>query len=137
MRILWCACLFAGIAFPRTEFWAPLQPPVAHYSAEVRYDAASSSLEGTETIRFRNDTSRPIGRVQLQWLSDSLAVEVDGKPLRRWPVDRRTYLFELPSDVAPGAEIALAVRFSAPFPLNATSGSAITSFITPRLWWGF
>jgi hypothetical protein len=137
MRILWCAFLFAGIAFSRTEFWAPLQPPQAHYSADVRYDPATALLEGTETIRFRNGTSRPIGRVQLQWLSDSLTVEVEGKPLRRWPVDRRTYLFEFPSDLAPGTEIALAVRFSAPFPLNASDGSAITSFVTPRLWWGF
>jgi hypothetical protein len=136
MRILWCAFLFAGIAYPRTEFWAPLQPPVAHYSADVKYDPATSRLEGAETIRFRNDTARPIGRFQLQWLSDALTVEVEGKPLRRSPVDRRTYLFELPADLASGSDVKLVVQFAASWPLNAT-GTAITSFITPRLWWGF
>ncbi len=133
MRAIWCACLFAGIAFPRTEFWAPVAPPVAHYSAEVTYDA--SRLSGSETVRFRNDTQRPIGRVQLQWLSDALTVEVDGKNCPRARVDSRTFLFDLPADIAPGAEVVLSIRFQAMSTLNA-SGAAISSFITPRLWWG-
>jgi len=39
------------------------------------------------------------------------------------------------SDVAPGADVVLSVRFQAVWTLNA-AGSAISSFITPRLWWG-
>jgi len=66
MRILWCFFLFAGIAFPRTEFWAPLAPPRAHYNADIRYDPATSRLQGNESIRFRNDTGRPIGRIAIQ-----------------------------------------------------------------------
>jgi hypothetical protein len=136
MRILWCACLFAGIAFPRAEFWAPLSPPLAHYSAEVTYDPSASRLEGQETIRFSNNTGRPIGRIQLQWLSDSLDVQVGGQSLTRTSVDQRSFLFDLPSDLGSGCEIVLNVRFAALWPLNAATGSAIASFIVPRLWWG-
>lgn len=134
MRILWCACLFTGIAFPRTEFWAPLNPPLAHYSADIKYDPASARLEGTETIRFRNDTVRPIGRIQLQWFGDSLTVETGGRPLTKAP--GTPSLFDLPADLAPGAELTLSVRFGASWKLNPTTNNAITSTVTPRLWWG-
>jgi hypothetical protein len=138
MRILWCACLFAGIAFPRTEFWAPINPPRAFYSADVKFDPATSRLEGAETIRFRNNSARPIGRLQLRWFGDPPAVEVGGQPLHPpQKVDQRNYLFDLPADLAPGSEVTLTVRFSASWPMDKTTSSAITSFITPQLSWGF
>ena len=135
MRTLWCVFLFAGMAFPRTEFWAPAAPPLAHYSAEVRYDADSSRLTGTETIRFRNDTGRPIGRVLMQWYGDGLSVSVDGVKLQSTIADSGT-LLDFPADLAPGTEISLAVSFGASWKLDEKTGSAITSFIAPRLWWG-
>lgn len=136
MRTLWCVLLFAGIAFPRTEFWAPAAPPLAHYSADVKWDPATSRLEGTETIRFRNDTSRPIGRVVIQWFGDALTVSAGGVKLKGAGMVDPGALFELPADLAPGAEIMLTVTFGASWKLDAKTNSAVSSYITPRLWWG-
>jgi hypothetical protein len=137
MRILWCFCLFAGIAFSRTEFWAPLTPPRAYYNADVNYSAATSRLEGKETVRFSNGTGRPIGRLAFQWFGDTLTVSVDGTPLRRSPGKQNVILFDLPRDLAPGAEITLAVAFGASWTLDPKTQNAITSFAVPRVWWGF
>ena len=136
MRILWFLFLFAGIAVPRTEFWAPLAPPRTHYTADVRYDPATSRLEGTEEIGFRNDAGRSIGRVALQWFGDSLVVQVDGTPLRRVPSSQNVALFDLPGDLMPGAEIALSVAFGASWKLDPKTESAIASSVVPKLWWG-
>src|SRR5579872_5269381 len=112
MRTLWSLLLFAGIAFPRTPFWAPLAPPRAHYTASVTYTPSTSRLEGTETIAFHNDTSRPFGRLALQWFGDSLAVRTAGTVLPRVPgIQQGVALFDLPNDVPPGGEIALSVTF--------------------------
>jgi hypothetical protein len=136
MRILWFLFLFTGIAVPRTEFWAPLAPPRTHYTADVRYDPATSRLEGTEEIGFRNDAGRSIGRVALQWFGDSLVVQVDGTSLRRVPSSQSVALFDLPSDLMPGAEIALSVAFGASWKLDPKTESAIASSVVPKLWWG-
>jgi hypothetical protein len=137
MRILWCFVLLSGIAFSRTEFWAPLAPPRAQYSANVKYDAASSRLEGTETIHFRNDSGRVIGRIALRWFGDKLAIEANGTALQRSPSGKNITLFDLPRDLAPSAEITLSVTFGAPWKLDSSTASAITSFVAPQLWWGF
>lgn len=55
--------LFTTTAAARTAFWAPVAPPRAHYSIDLRFAADTSRLEGTETIRFRNNTLRPIGQM--------------------------------------------------------------------------
>jgi tetratricopeptide (TPR) repeat protein len=137
MRILWCFVLLSGIAFSRTEFWAPLAPPRAHYSANVKYDAGFSRLEGTETIHFRNDSGRPIGRIALRWFGDSLAVTANGTALPHTPAGANVTLFDLPRDLAPGAEITLAVTFGAAWKLDPATASAITSSVVPQVWWGF
>jgi len=137
MRILWCFVLLSGIAFSRTEFWAPLAPPRAHYSANVKYDAASSRLEGTETIHFRNDSGRPIGRIALRWFGDTLSVAANGTPLHGSPARANITLFDLPQDLAPGVEIALSVTFGAAWKLGPKTGNAITSYVVPQLYWGF
>jgi hypothetical protein len=95
----------AGIATPRTEFWAPLAPPRTHYAADVKYDPATSRLEGTERIGFRNDASRSIGRVALQWFGNSLTVRVDGTCLQRVPGSQSVALYDLPRELVPGTEI--------------------------------
>jgi hypothetical protein len=137
MRILWLLFLFAGIAVPRTEFWAPLAPPRTHYTADVKYDPATSRLEGTERISFRNDAGRSIGRVALQWFGDSLTLRVNGTSLQRVPGSQRVALFDLPRDLVPGAEIVLEVAFGASWTLDPETESAITSSVVPKLWWGF
>jgi hypothetical protein len=65
-------------------------------------------------------------------------VEVGGQPLRPpQKTDQRTYLFDLPVDLARGSDAILTVRFSAPWAFDRTTSSAITSSVTPQLWWGF
>jgi hypothetical protein len=137
MRILWSLFLFAGIAFPRTEFWAPLTPPRVHYIADVKYDPAASRLAGTETIRFRNTTGRPMGRIALRWFGDSLSVEADRLALARISGTPNVALFDLPRDLEPEREITLSIAFSASWKLDAKTESAITSSVVPQLWWGF
>ncbi len=137
MRVIASLVLFAAIAFGRTEFWAPVAPPRAHYSIDVSFVPGTSRLEGTETIRFRNDTRRPIGRIALQWFGDVLRVRADGVAAERSPGKHTVALFDLPRDIPPGGQIELSVEFGAAWKLDQRTGSAVASFLSPRLWWGF
>jgi hypothetical protein len=129
--------LFVTTALARIAFWAPVAPPRAHYSIDVRFAADTSRLEGTETIRFRNSTQRPIGRIELGWYGEILRVRANGVDTSPPPGKYSTALFDLPSEVPPGGEVELAVDFRAPMKLDPRKGSAMTSFVSPRLWWGF
>jgi tetratricopeptide (TPR) repeat protein len=121
----------------RTDFWAPVVPPRAHYSVDARFVAEASRLEGTETIRFRNDMRQAIGRIALEYHGDILHVRVNGNPANPSPGKYSVAVFDLPSDVAPGGEMELSIDFAAPWKLDPHSASAITSFVSPHLWWGF
>lgn len=121
----------------RTEFWAPVAPPRAHYSVNIRFVADTSRLEGTETIRFRNDTRRPIGRIALKWYGDVLRVRANDVPAERSPGKYGIALYDLPQDVRPGGEVELSIDFGAPWKVDPHNGSAVTSFLSPHLWWGF
>ena len=136
MRTSGSVFLFAAIVFARTEFWAPVAPPRAQYSIDVALSSDASRLEGRETIRFRNDTPRPIGRIALQWYGDVLRVRANGVRVERSPGKHSLALFDLPGDVGPGGRVELSVEFGAPWKLNQRTGSEITSFLSPRLWWG-
>lgn len=129
--------LFLGTAFARTEFWAPASPPRAHYSVEVRFSPESSRLEGTEIIRFRNDTERPLGRIALRWYGDVLSVQMNGTPAEPSPGKHGIALFDAPSEIAPGDQAELRVEFGTSWELDESTASAITSFLNPVLWWGF
>ena len=137
MKTLAMIFLFTTIAVARVDFWAPMNPPRAHYSIDARFVADTSRLEGTETIRFRNNTQRPIGRIALNWQGDVLRVRAGGVPAEPSPGKHSVALFDLPRDVGPGREIELAVDFGAAFKLDPHTGSALTSRLSPRLWWGF
>jgi hypothetical protein len=130
-------CLLVTTAFARPAFWAPLEPPRAHYSVDVRYLPTDQRLEGTETIRFRNDTRRPIDRIALRWFGEIVAVRAGGSAATGAPGKHSVALFDLPHAIAPGRELALEVDFSAPWKLDSRTASAITSSLHPRLWWGF
>jgi hypothetical protein len=137
MRTFTVILLFTTMAVARTEFWAPVAPPRAHYSVNVKFVTDTSRLEGMETIRFRNDTQKPIGRIALDWFGDVLRVQANGVPAERAPGRYSVALFDLPSDVAPGGDVKLEVEFGAPWKLSSKTGNAITSFLSPRMWWGF
>ena len=137
MKTLAFALLLTTTAVARTEFWAPVAPPRAHYAIEAKFIPDASRLEGTETIRFRNDTRRPIGRVALDWYGEILGVRANGAVAPPSPGKQSVALFDLPADIPPGGEVELSVSFRASMKLDPKTGSAITSFMSPRLWWGF
>jgi hypothetical protein len=129
--------LFATMAVARTDFWAPVAPPRAHYSIDERFIADPPHLEGSETIRFRNDTRWPLGRIELYWQGEIVRVRANGLLATPSPGKYTIPLFDLPGDVPPGGEIELAVDFRAPMKLDPKNESAVTPFLSPRLWWGF
>src|SRR5262249_15787202 len=94
-------------------------------------------LAGTEIIHFRNETRWPIGRIALRWFGEIASVRANGARAERMPGQQATPLFDLPADIPPGGEPDLAIEVSAPWGLNAKTASAITSFLSPQLWWGF
>ena len=129
--------LFTTVAVARTDFWAPLTPPRAHYSIDEKFIADPPHLEGSEVIRFRNNTDRPIGRIALQWYGEISSVRANGVALSPPPGKYTPAVFDLPADLPPGGEIELAVDFKVPMKLKPENGSAITSYLNPFLWWGF
>lgn len=137
MRTLFLILLCATSAVARTEFWVPVAPPRAHYTIVMKFVPETSRLEGAETIRFRNNARHPIGRIALDWYGDILRVRANGVPVSPAPGKYSVALFDLPSDVPSGGEIELSVDFGAPWKLDPHTGSAITSFLSPHLWWGF
>jgi len=137
MRAVAILLLFTATAAARVNFWAPLNPPRARYSIQVKFVAETSRLEGSETIRFRNDARQPIGRLALEWFGDTLRVRANGVPVAPSPGNPSVALFDLPRPVGQGGQIELAVDFGAPFRLNPRTGNGITSSLSPHLWWGF
>ena len=87
--------------------------------AGQKFIADSSRLEGTETIRFRNETRRPIGRIALRWYGDVLRVRANGVSAERSPGKYSVALFDLPHDVRPGGEVELSIDFGAPWKLDS------------------
>lgn len=137
MKTFALVLLFTTTAVARTDFWAPLTPPRAHYLIDEKFIADPPHLEGSETIRFRNSTQRPIGRIALKWHGEILSVRAKGVALSPSPGKCTPALFDLPSDLPPDGEIELAVDFRAPMKLDLKNNSAITSYLNPLLWWGF
>jgi len=137
MKAFMFVILFTAAATARTDFWAPLTPPRAHYSIDEKFIADPPHLEGFETIRFRNSTGRPIGRIALRWDGEILSLRANGVVVSPSPGKYTPALFDLPADLPPGGEIELAIDFRAPMKLNPKNGSAITSYLNPLLWWRF
>jgi len=125
--------LLATLSPAATPFWSPLTPPRAHYSADLTYDPAASRFAGTETIRFRNTTDRPIGRIALQWIGELNSVSINGTPLRRVPAVRQVALFDLPSD---DNNVTLSITFAVAGKLDPKTQSFLLNSAIPRLWWG-
>ena len=63
--------------FNRNDYWTPSLPPKAHYTIDCRIDSDANLLEGTEVIRFSNNTSRSIHRLALDWgISSDKTLEI-------------------------------------------------------------
>jgi hypothetical protein len=130
-------CLAVPGPSSANEFWAPVVPPRAKYHIVVGYSPDAQRLQGTQGIRFRNDTGRRIDRVAFRWYGEITSVRSNGAVARRPPGQYAQHLFHLPQPLPPGGDIELAVEFAANWPLDSRRSSAVTSFLSPKLWWGF
>ncbi len=126
-----------------TGFWTSPDPPRAHYTIAADIDPAAGRLQGSETVRFRNTTSRPLRRLALDWSLDAqhdVQVRSDGEvvPFLGVAADASLsapLLFDLPEVAMPGAGVELEIEF------GMTAGSSEGEKLTlagwhPRLWWG-
>jgi hypothetical protein len=130
-------CLATPAAPSPNEFWAPVEPSRAKYDIVVSYSPDTQRLQGTQRVRFRNHSSRPIHRVAFRWFGGITGVRSDGAVASRPQGKYAQHVFDLPQPIGSGSDAELVVDYAADWPLNARTSSAITSFLNPRLWWGF
>jgi hypothetical protein len=133
MRGLHLLLLFATLGEARTPFWAPVDPPRAEYSIRASINADGSTLAGSETIRFRNGTSRPIGRVAFDFGGTDIRVFRAERVLGVKPFA----LFELANPVEPGGAAELKVEWSIKGEAVKEGQNEATWGWYPRLAWGF
>jgi len=133
MRGLQILLFCAAVVPARTPFWAPVEPPRATYSIRARIEADGSGLTGSEIIRFRNVTSRPIGRIALDFSGSDLRVA----GAERIPGVKRLALFELARPAAPGDAVELNVEWSIKGSAIKEGENEATWGWYPRLSWGF
>lgn len=123
----------------------PNVPPKAHYIIDCHIDPATKSLKGTEIIRLRNNSSRPIYQLALDWsLSNgqTVIITVNGRQISTLADSEQTdlispILFELPVELPPGEQVELNLRFNQPFPPQRYGDKIRLTKWHPRLWWGF
>src|SRR5215471_17371849 len=108
MRGLHIFLLFATLSQARTPFWAPTDPPRAEYSIRASINADGSTLTGSETIGFRNGTSRPIGRIAVHFSETDLQVA----RAERINGVKNLALFELAEAIPPGQATELKIEWS-------------------------
>lgn len=64
------------------NYWAPKNPPKAHYKIECSIDLSKGSINGIETISFNNSASKPIYRLKIKWISlGNMQIRSNGKAL--------------------------------------------------------
>jgi tetratricopeptide (TPR) repeat protein len=125
------------------EFWAPKDPPKAHYRIEAKINLEARTLKGRERIAFSNPGASPISTVAFEWEindSRSFEVKVDGRPLSPLNPEKKPrltapILMALPAALNPGKKIELEVNFQAG---NITGDNKEEVQLTkwyPRLWW--
>jgi tetratricopeptide (TPR) repeat protein len=134
MRTIGLVCIVTGAALGQTLFWPPSNPPRVQYTADLRYVEETGRLEGRETIRFTNNTKRPIGRLNIRWSGDPLTVRQGGEECPRVSGQSAGRLFNLAKAAMPGERVELTIEFGANWRPNAKTAS---SYATPLLWWGF
>jgi len=137
MKIVIFALFWSTAAFANTDFWAPLDPPQVSCRIEARLDASASRITGSETIRFTNNTSRPIGRVAFKFDGEELKVRANGIAAARVAGVKNPALFEFAPELAPGASAELAADWSRSCEPVQDGHCLATSEWYPRLWWGY
>ena len=139
----------AGVAGTETTangpvgYWVPRQPPRAKYTVDCSLELGEKlCLQGMETIRFVNTTSRPMQTLALTWFragEQTLEVVANGQrmalpaPVQSFPQD-----FVLAEPIGPGEAVELAVKFSVSAPTGGVEPDRLGPVTEwPHLWWGF
>jgi len=127
-------------------FCAPALAPRAQYTIDCKLDLDQGWFEGTQLVRFKNESPAPIKRLAMAWPplqhGGKLSVTVGGKsvptiPDVTGPDGFPLVVFDLPQALPRGKEISIDCQFSLaedgggkPDRMNMTDWN-------PRLWWGF
>jgi tetratricopeptide (TPR) repeat protein len=131
-----------GLSEPN-NFWVSPDPPKSHYIIDARIDPLKGTLDGKETIEFKNASRSPIAVLGIAWTigpASMLSVSVSGRPLE--PVNPEKVkslpsplLYALSEPLKPGKRIKLEVNFHQEGALPAESDSLVNNRWYPRLWW--
>ena len=126
----------------RPEYWAPKNPPKAHYKIECSIDLSKGSIEGVESICFRNSASRPTSRLKINWTSlGNIEIRSNGKAVKVLSEIKAgadlSVLIELAKPVYPGEKVELGISFAATTAEYAGKEEVKLPFWYPRLDWGF
>ncbi len=131
----------ADAVFAAQEFRLPVDPPQAQYQIEVSLDLANKIMNGAETITFRNEMSRPLEVLALDWVpqvgSKTLEVTEAGRPLRCLNEERGSggpLFYALAKPLKKDAKIELHMKFTRKLQ-DRTSVIAFVGNWHPRLWW--
>jgi len=130
LTVLVLAC--AASVGAQTGFRAPLQPPRATYRIEAAVSPDGQRISGKQAIRLTNTTDKPLRRLTFRWWGNS--VEVSNARLVGGD-SNGVRLYELQQETRPGDSLEVVMQFEGA--LEWRNDGAISSFISPRLWWGF
>lgn len=125
------------------NYWVPRRPPKAHYTIDCSVDLTKGLLEGTETIRFRNKTSRAIHRLDVKWISlGSMEITSKDKKVKilgetKEGSESSSTIVEFSETIRPREEADLQIKFRVLAPEYANIDKIYVTGWYPRLWWGF
>jgi len=100
----------------------------------------SAHIEGRGRIAFRNDASKSISVIALEWssgLKDALEVTVAGqeiKALDLTSVKTDVHFYKLPTAYRPSEEVRLDIRFKLEIKTQSGGDVSLQSWY-PKLWW--
>jgi tetratricopeptide (TPR) repeat protein len=122
----------------------PAEIPKSHYRIDARIElVVPGSIEGKESIVFKNSSTAEIEMIALDWAIDpesSLRLSVSGKELIPLNPENIATLpsplfFRLPKPLKPGKKIEMAVTFNKPVEFSAKDREFKDTRWYPRLWW--
>ena len=111
--------LSAAMGLAQQNYWVPKDPPKAAYRMTVTIDPTGDSLQGEESIMFRNHTDRSLYQIAFNWPQISrhdIQVLENGTPL--WLVNDQgnrslePLLYELARPLSPNQTLEINISFS-------------------------
>ena len=122
----------------------PAEIPKSHYRIDARIDLSpTGSIEGKETIAFRNSGDTELRMVALDWSigpDSTLSVSIGGEELtplnpEGLPALSSPLFFRLPKPLRPGKKIEIAVAFKQTVEFSPKAREFNRTRWYPRLWW--